>query len=79
MVYILEKKGRSIGESGPALCDKDGFVLFSAYLNDEMHDMLEKIQIKRSDLLPAEVKIREIYKIYHTYRRGVTIRATEMN
>ena len=51
----------------------------STYMNDEMHDMLEKIQIERSDLLPADVKIREIYKIYRTYRRGATGQPNELN
>ena len=40
-------------------------------MNDEMHDMLEKIQMERGDLIPADVKIRKIYKIYRTMRRGV--------
>jgi len=44
-----------------------------------MHDMLEQIQMERGDLIPADVKIREIYKIYQTMRRGVTIRANELN
>jgi hypothetical protein len=79
VVFILKKEGRAVGEPGPALCDKDGFVLTSTYLNDEMHDMLEKIQMERRDLIPADVKIREIYKIYRTWRRGVTIRANELN
>jgi hypothetical protein len=79
VVFILKKEGRAVGEPGPALCDKDGFVLTSTYLNDEMHDMLEKIQMERRDLIPADVKIREIYKSYRTWRRGVTIRANELN
>jgi len=79
VVFLLKKEGRNVGEPGPALCDKNGFVLTSAYLNDEMHDMLEKIQMERGDLIPADVKIREIYKIFQTMRRGVTIQANELN
>lgn len=79
LVYILVKQGLSVGKPGLALCDKDGFMLSSTYLNNEMHDMLENIQIESSDLLPVDVKIHEIYEIYRTYRRGVTIQAHELN
>jgi hypothetical protein len=78
LVFILMEEGRNVGEPGPALCDKDGFVLTSAYFNEEMHDMLEKIQMERSDLIPADVKIRDIYKCYRTWRRGATIRANAL-
>jgi len=67
------------GALGPAFCDKQGYVLSSTYVNNEMHEVLGQIQVERRDLLPADAKITEIYKVYRLFRRGATTRANDLN
>jgi len=40
----------------PFVIRTDSYLLV-LILNDEMHDMLEKIEMERGDLIPADVKI----------------------
>ena len=67
---MLNDEGHSVGALGPVLCDKKGYVLSNTYVNNEMHEVLEKIQMERRDLLPADAEIVEIYKVNRSFRRG---------
>ena len=79
LTKILMSEGRDTGEPGPAFCDRNGYVLSLAYFNTRFHEALETVQMRRSDLIPAWVKIREIYHYYRSLRRGAVLRAKHLN
>ena len=64
---------------GPALCEKDGFVMSYNKINTEFHNSLRKIQESEKELISTDVEIEEVYNIYRSIRRGATTRATELN
>ena len=78
LVKILEVERRSEGSPGPAFCDRSGFVLGSNFLNEKFHEALERVQTLRPDLIPSNVKVREIYNMYRSLRRGAVLRANEL-
>jgi hypothetical protein len=75
---FLTMEGRNTGDLGPAICDTNGYVLSSSTINGVFLEALESVQERRPDLLPTVIKIREIYNIYRSLRRGATSRAKEL-
>ena len=78
LVKTLSEEGRDSGSPGPAFCDRDGYVLSLFYLNTKFHEALEAVQARRPDLIPAWVKVREIYRYYRSLRRGAVLRAKHL-
>ena len=78
LVRILSEEGRNSGPPGPAFCDRDGCVLSLFYLNTKFHEALEAVQSRRPDLIPAWVKVKEIYHYFRSLRRGAVLRAKHL-
>ena len=79
LIKILMSEDRDTGAPGPAFCDRNGYVLSLSYFNAKFHEALETVQMRRSDLIPAWVKVREIYNYYRSLRRGAVLRANQFN
>ena len=79
LAKILSSEGRNTGVPGPAFCDRDGCVLSLFYFNAKFHKAFETVQTRRPDLIPAWVKVREIYHYYWSLRRGAVLRANHLN
>ena len=79
LVQVLVLEGRSEGNPGPAFCDKEGFVLPARVFNTAFHASLENVQVQRPDLIPAWIKVIEIYHYYRSLRRGAVLRAKQLN
>ena len=73
LVQVLVLEGRSEGNPGPAFCDKEGFVLPARVFNTAFHASLENVQVQRPDLIPAWIKVIEIYHYYRSLRRGAVL------
>jgi hypothetical protein len=81
LVKILKAEGRdSLDTPGPAcFCDEHGFVLSSRKVNDWFNEELVIVQGAHSGLIQNKVEVTEIYNIHRLLRRGVTLRASELN
>ena len=79
LVQVLVLEGRSEGNPGPAFCDKEGFVLPARVFNTAFHASLENVQVQRPDLIPAWIKVIEIYHYYRSLRRGAVLRAKQLD
>ena len=73
---LLNAEGRHT-EVGPAICDKEGFMLERWKLNGELHSSLSKIQSLDNTLIPLSIKVDERFNVYRSFRRGATTRAKE--
>ena len=78
-MQVLVLEGRSEGNPGPVFCDKEGFVLPARYFNMAFHASLENVQVQRPDLIPAWIKVIEIYHYYCSLRRGAVLRAKRLD
>ena len=75
-LLLLEGRGELVG---PAVCNPQGIVLSSGELNQELHDVMEKVQASDDSSVPTDIEVRERFNIYRSFRRGATTRAKEMN
>lgn len=74
LVWVLKREGRE-EYVGPAICRPDGVVLERWKLNGELQKVLEKVALKRPDLIEEGVKIEEKFSIHRSFRRGAHTRA----
>ena len=75
---LLSSEGGEVGV-GPAVCDKNGVVLYKPALNNEFHEALEKVQNDETNTIPSDVDVRKSFNVHRSFRRGTTTRAKEMN
>jgi hypothetical protein len=75
-LLLVEEKHRS---TGPAVCDKAGFMLERWRLNGELHHMLKQVQSHNTALIPGDVDVERRFNTYRSFRRGATTRAKEQN
>jgi len=75
LASILRLEGKS---SGPAFCHPSGRVIRSMEMDSEFHTQLEIVQEKRTDLIPANIDIRESFSVFRSLRRGSTSRVGEL-
>ena len=73
-LLVWEEKA---AEVGPAICDNDGTVYSSSFLNENLHSVLEIIQHNQSGLIPLDIDVVEKYSTYRSFRRGATTHAQE--
>ena len=66
-------------EVGPAICDYDGagVVMPRATVNSILHEALQKLQLRRPDIVPAEMDVFNETSIHRGTRRGAHTRAKE--
>jgi hypothetical protein len=79
LVEVLTVEKRHRGDPGPALCDEDGYVLPQAELNEELFRALEKVQEQEPNYITEDTKIRQVYSVDRSHRRGATSRALALN
>jgi hypothetical protein len=48
-------------------------------LNNELHDVLERVQSLSNDVLPLDVEVWEHFNIHRSFRQGATTRAKQKN
>ena len=75
---LLSSEGGGVGV-GPAVCDKNGVVVYKPALNNEFHEALEKVQNHETNTIPSDADMRERFNAHRSFRRGATTRAKEMN
>ena len=63
--------------TGPAICDKDGYVLERWRVNGELHNVLKQVQANRPGILPVDIDVDKKFNTYRSFRRGATTRAKE--
>ena len=68
----LEKK-----RDGPAICDEEGFVIKSSYMNEEFHKQLLKVQESHPGLIDPTLIVEDEYNIRRSFRRGSVTTARE--
>jgi hypothetical protein len=73
---LLKAEGKE-SEVGPAICNKDGFMMERWTLNGELHAALGKVQLEKGELIPNSVIVEDRYNIYRSFRRGATTQAKE--
>jgi hypothetical protein len=73
-LLLSEGKGRT---TGPAICDKDGFVLENWKINGELHQMLKRVQSLNDEIIPNDIDVDKSFNTYRSFRRGATTRAKE--
>jgi hypothetical protein len=66
-----------MGEIGPAICNKNGFMLEKWKLNGELHSILGKIQHVNTGIIPAGIVIEDKYNVYRSFCRGAATQAKE--
>lgn len=69
LVRTLMNEGK---RDGPAICDKEGYLLQTSKINAEFREQLAIVQVYRPDLIKATVNVFEIYNIRRSLRRGST-------
>ena len=67
LVATLWKEGK---KDGPAICDKDGYVVESGRMNQEFREQLAIVQSVRPDLIKPTINVFELYNIRRSLRRG---------
>ena len=65
--------------TGPAVCDREGFMLERWRLNGELHHMLKQVQSRDTTLIPGDVDVDKRFNTYRSFRRGATTRAKEQD
>jgi hypothetical protein len=74
-LLLSEGKGRT---TGPAICDKDGFVLENWKINaGELHEMLKRVQSLSDGVIPGDIDVERNFNTYRLFQRGATTRAKE--
>ena len=73
---LLKAEGKGL-ETGPALCNKDGYMLEKGRLNGEFHAALVKVQSTSPGLISNDIEIDDRFNVYRSFRRGATTRAKE--
>ena len=74
LVVLLLREGKT---DGPAICDKDGFVLSSEIINEQFRTYLKMVQDDHPDLIPPHLDVDEVYNIRRSPRRGSVSTARE--
>ena len=77
LIGLLESEGRA-GEVGPALCNKDGYMIEKWRLNGELHSIMATIQENDHGIIPLGTEVDKRFNVYRSFRRGATTRAKEM-
>ena len=68
LIFVHEQAGRV---EGPAICDKDGYLLSFSAMNELFWQVLEEIFIKDPHLFPKDiVLVTEKINIYQSLRRS---------
>ena len=65
--------------AGPAICDREGFVLKSSLVNEKFHKQLLKVQESHPHLIDPLINVEEEYNIRRSLRRGAVTTAREHN
>ena len=73
---LLKAEGKG-NETGPALCDKAGFMLEKWKVNGEFHAVLNKVQSAGTSVISVDITVDERFNVYRSFRRGATTRAKE--
>ncbi|GFH49897.1 hypothetical protein CTEN210_06373 [Chaetoceros tenuissimus] len=71
LVQVLTSDGLST-TVGPAVCNKEGYVLCSADFNSELRDMLYRCAQQHPSLLDVNADLENDYRVYRSFRRGAT-------
>ena len=74
---LLRAEGRD-KEVGPALCNKNGYMLERWKLNGELHSVLIKLQQTEKGLIPLSLDVEARFNVHRSFRRGATTRAKEV-
>ena len=74
-LLLFEGHGES---TGPAVCDKKGYVMERWKMNGELHEILKRVQNLEPNLIPSDVEVDKRFNLYRSFRRGATTRAKEM-
>ena len=69
MVRTLMNEGK---RDGPAICDKEGYLLKASKMNSEFREQLAIVQARRPDLIKSTLDVFEIYNVRRSLRRGST-------
>ena len=69
LIRVRAAEGRT---RGPAFCDEMGRVEQSRTYDAVFHDMLERVQARRPDLIPLTVNVRNDFGVSRTLRKGST-------
>ena len=67
LVRMLVKEGKT---DGPAICDKEGFLMESMTINKEFREQLAIVQSSRPDLIKPSIDVFTLYNIRRSLRRG---------
>ena len=73
---LLKSEGKD-KETGPALCNKDGYMMERGKLNGEFHSILNKVQTSEVGIISVDIIVDERFNVYRSFRRGATTRAKE--
>lgn len=65
------------GEVGPALCNKNGYMIDRWRLNGELQSMMAKVQELGRGIIPGGAEVDRRFNVYRSFRRGATTRAKE--
>ena len=75
LVILLMREGRG-GTVGPAICERDGFVMERWKINGILREELLKIQ-RDTDLIPKGIVVEDKYSIHRSGRRFGNTRAKQ--
>ena len=78
MIGLKEEEGQGL-EVSPAIRDYDGVMMPPwATVNNILHEALQKLQLRRPDIVPAEMGVFNRTSIHRGNRRGAHTRAKEV-
>lgn len=75
LIILLIREGRS-NHVGPAICERDGFLMERWKINGILHDALTRVQAE-TDLIPNDIDVTLKYSMHRSARRGMYTRARE--
>ena len=75
LIILLIREGRH-NRVGPAICEKDGFLMARWKINGILHEALLRIQ-RETDLIRDDIDVVNKYSLHRSARRGMYTRARE--
>ena len=75
LIILLIREGRS-NQVGPAICERDGFLMERWKINGILHEALERIQ-DETNLISNDIDVTLKYSMHRSARRGMYTRARE--
>ena len=73
---LLREEGRE-DEIGPALCDRNGYMIERWRLNGELQNAITKVKELGRITMPSGADVDRRFNVYRSFRRGATTRAKE--